>query len=865
MINRLLSFVVLVLVALLMSLSLGNTQILSSVAQISPVNTIQSQELRAVELEKKAKELYSMGEFAKAITIWQQEANNQKNVISRARLLSNIALAYQQLGQGSEANKTISNSLNLLTSQSAIMATTDRLAVLAQAFNTKGILQLSQGQLEQAIETWQEAIDTYTKVVDKTGILRSQINQAQALQALGLYRRVVKILTQVNQAAEINANLNLKSASLRILGNTLRLIGDLKQSEQVLQESLAIAQQLQSSEDIATALLGLGKIANAQGNRATALTNYQKAANIATSTATKVQIQLAQLSLLIDTQQWEAAVNLSQNLVSNLSQLPLSHTKIFNQINFARSLTRLQQSKAIKGKYRINALSWTDIAQLLENTVAEAQNLGDRQAESYAQGLLGGIYEINQQWAIARDLTKQALLIAQTINKPEITYRWQWQLGRIFAAQNQNEKAILTYSEAVKTLQSIRSDLVFSNAEIQFSFREGVEPVYRELVDLLLKPAPHQAEINQERLRQARDVIESLQLAELDNFFREACLEAKPKKIDDVDPQAAVIYPIILRDRLAIILSLPKQPLRYYSTSISHEKLENTIAQLRYTLVIRSRRDFFKPAKDLYDWLIAPIEADLVQKGIKTLVFVLDGSLRNIPMATLSDGKHFLIEKYRIALTPGLQLLEPQPLQQIQLKTLAAGLTKERSGLSPLNYVSEELQEIQTKISTLVLLNEKFTTKALREELKFSDFPIVHIATHGQFSSNIEKTFIVAWDSPINITQLDNLLQSGISRREKALELLVLSACETASGDQRAALGLAGIAVRAGARSTAATLWAVNDQATAKLMGKFYRGLATGQITKAEALRQAQLTLLKNRWYKHPFYWAPYVLVGNWL
>lgn len=98
---------------------------------------------------------------------------------------------------------------------------------------------------------------------------------------------------------------------------------------------------------------------------------------------------------------------------------------------------------------------------------------------------------------------------------------------------------------AYQTRQSLRSDLVAINTDVQFNFTETVEPVYRHLVSLLL-----QTDANQATLSLARDVIEALQLAELDNFFRDACLETKPVLLDEIDPQSAVIYPIILRDRL---------------------------------------------------------------------------------------------------------------------------------------------------------------------------------------------------------------------------------------------------------------------------------------------------------------------------
>jgi CHAT domain-containing protein len=237
-------------------------------------------------------------------------------------------------------------------------------------------------------------------------------------------------------------------------------------------------------------------------------------------------------------------------------------------------------------------------------------------------------------------------------------------------------------------------------------------------------------------------------------------------------------------------------------------------------------------------------------------------------MAVLNDGQQYLGEKYGIALTPGLQLLEPRPIARQQLRALAAGLSEARGGFSSLNYVPQELKTVQSQVSSSVgLLNREFTSTALQDRINALSFPVVHLATHGQFSSQAEETFILTWNEQLNVNQLNNLLQSGDQNRTAPIELLVLSACETVAGDERAALGLAGVAVRAGARSTLATLWRVNDEATAFFMEQFYDALADPEkaTTKAEALHHAQQALLRNPRFARPHFWAPYVLVGNWL
>lgn len=193
-----------------------------------------------------------------------------------------------------------------------------------------------------------------------------------------------------------------------------------------------------------------------------------------------------------------------------------------------------------------------------------------------------------------------------------------------------------------------------------------------------------------------------------------------------------------------------------------------------------------------------------------------------------------------------------------------AGLSQAREGFSALPNVTVEIERIKAEITSQVLLNKSFTHEAFQNQIDSTPWSIVHLATHAQFSSNAENTFILTWDGRIDVKQLDQLLRTR-EGNIRPIELLVLSACQTATGDQRAALGMAGVAVLSGARSTLASLWSVSDRSTASLMIRFYRELSQPGITKAEALRRAQISLLHQQDYISPYYWAPFVLLGNWL
>jgi CHAT domain-containing protein/Tfp pilus assembly protein PilF len=838
-----LAFGICVLLGVSLTLTLELKQVIAS--SVQPLGS-KEKITEESNLIHQGRELYQAQRYAEAINIWQLALKAEKNPSSQAMVLNYLSLAYQQLGQWQQATQTINSSLNLIRNSPQTKL------ILAQALNTQGSLQLAQGQTEQALKTWQQATNIYIAAGYTQGRIGSLINQAQAQQALGLYLQARKTLAEVEQTLENQPDKQLKTTGLRSLGNVLKSVGAFADSRRVLQKSLQLLQNdTNLSPELSATLLSLGNTAYAQGDTDAALAFYEQAATTESANSmTQIQAQINQLQLLIATGKTKTAESLSLKLQRKFANLSPSRATIYARINFAKSLAKLGTKEN------------TTSAKILAIANQEAENLSDQPAQSYALGYLGGLYEQTQQWSNAQDLTQQALQIAQAINAPHIAYQWQWQLGRILKAQGAIKQATSAYEVAFTTLKSLRSDLVAINSDIQFSFREAVEPVYREYVQLLLNSEP-----SQYQLKQARQVIESLQLAELDNFFRSACLQGQIVPIEQIQQSAAaVIYPIILPDRLEVILSLPQQGLRHYATKISQPEVEEVIEQLRENLA----KPFTTPegkllSTKIYDWLIRPAEAELAQNGVKTLVFVLDGALRNVAIAALYDGDRYLIEKYSIALTPGLELLGPRPLRQSKLKTLAAGLTEERHGFSSLPNVNDELKAIESQVPNEVLLNQTFTSSALRKQLDSIPFSVVHLATHGQFSSNADETFVLAWDKPIKVNELKELLRSREQTTPEPLELLVLSACETAEGDKRAALGLAGVAIQAGARSTLASLWSVDDESGARLIAQFYQELATKQVTKAEALRQAQLSLLRNPDYRHPRHWAAYVLLGNWL
>lgn len=816
-------------------------------------------EIAAAGLAHEALELYQSGQFLMALRVWQQASVNYGAIgdrLNQALTLSNGALAHQQLGQTEQAKSAIFQSLRLVEN---VETKPKNLQIVAQILSNQGTWQLATGQAQQALIAMQKAAALYDAAGDRAGKTQSLLSSAGAMQSLGLYRRAVTVLDEIAQNLHSSPDSPTKAVALLRLGNALRGVGDLSRSRQTLEQSLKLSNSFGLRDQIEVALISLGNVARSQSDTKAAWQFYQQAAR-SRDKQTAIGAKINSLSLLIEIKSFNAAATLAQQIATEIKDLPPMRATIYAAINFAQSLKKLREVSTTT-----EIPDQLEIAQLLVNSARQAKSIEDPIAEAYALGSLGGLYESSEQWAEAQKSTEQALALAAASSAPDVNYRFSWQLGRILKAQGDTNGAIASYTRSTKALKILRNDIVAVSPSLQFDFRDEVEPVYRELAGLLLLSK----QPSQQNLIQARDALEALQVAELNNFFRTACLETKPIQVDEVidrlDPTAAVVYPIILSDRTEVIVKLPNQPLLHYRVNISQTNLEKLLRELRNSFSKKyALSDVHLLSKQIYDWLILPAQPSLAKSKIKTLVFVLDGDLRNIPMAALYDGQQYLVEKYAIALAPGLQLLPLEPTKQMKLKALSAGLSLARRGFSALANVPVELERIKSEIPSTVLLNQNFTSSTLQNELEDPSFSIVHLASHGQFSSLEDRTFILAWDKPLYIKDLNNLLLSS-NNTNNTIELLVLSACSTAVGDNRAALGIAGVAVRAGARSTVASLWAVDDAASATLMSNFYQQLRHKKLSKAGALRMAQISLLQSKNYNSPNYWASYVLLGNWL
>jgi len=892
----------------------------------------------ANDAETQARDRFTAGQYAAAGELFEQATTAENDPWRRAALWANASLAYQRAGDWSAAEAAIAQAQTQMDIAQAM--TDEQPAIAAQVQDIAAQWLLSQGRPEEAAITWEAAVSAYARGNATVQGQQAQLRQAQALQAAGFYRRSVNLLSTLTASLAAQPASPLAVDAYLSLGEALRLTGAFAEAETQFQQGLELAQSLGLADRASAAYRGLGDTARshraAVASEQAALTYYDQAIATAVSPLPRFRAQLAQLRLWVDGGDWHNAYNQVDSLWNAQTELPSGRSTLYARIEFLKQLQRLRGAlvAVLADANVVPEASWydfvrevlgeslntlraettstysrsprdnplwyvidkqfpplTEMATQLSTLRQETQALGDVQAEVTILGVLGSLYAQVEEPETAAQLTQEGLVLAQTYGLNQVAYELQAQLGEIQLAQGDRPAAIDAYRASVETLQAMRADVVAVSSEAQYSFQQSIEPIYRELAALLLEGDAETTPT--ENLKQAREVIELLQLAELDNFFREACLSAETVAIDQLDTRAAVLYPILLPGRLDVVVSLPNDEFRHFPVSVDADTLNETLSTLRRGLInppgvvrggigvegtegsVRSPRDdrgdaILLPAAQLYDWLIRPAEAALADSDAQTLVFVLDGGLRNIPMSVLYDGNQFLVEKYAIALTPGLRLLDPQPLPKQSLSVIAAGVSRvgpssELKNFAPLPHVLEEVNTIQEYFPSTVLLDEDFSVDNFEAQVGTVSSPIVHLATHGQFGSDLENTFVITWEDSLDANRFSNILLTSELSRENPIELLVLSACETARGDNLAVLGLAGIAMRSGARSTLASLWKVSDAATARLMGEFYRFLGDPQLTKAEAIRQAQLSLLQTPEYQHPYYWSAMVMVGNWL
>jgi len=793
----------------------------------------------------------------------------------------------------------------------------------AQDHMNQGTAKYQQGLFGEAARHWTQAAQHYETNGETRQQAHALIALGQALQYLGETNQALAILERAREIAESIPAPDLMAAIWGRAGNLWVKKGNPQKGLEALTQALELARTREDSAQTARLLNDTGNALVALDRLDAAVGAYAESTILARETDQTSLVVVSQLNATnaeIDQGVYANALPRLEVVETDLPRQPDGFDKLSGFLKVGLAFQRVVERMRSTGPYHSTGFaqpdpvlphgtrgvetrpldgragvrkekepesSWPSPRRHLNGAVVDVQGLAkkavnafqaavtlasklkDSRSESYAWGYLGNMYEQERRWEEALTLTRRAIHAAQKADAPESLYRWQWQTGRLYRALEKHREARQAYRQALATLQPIHGELFGGTPPHRTTFRQWVGALYFELADLLLRQAAENPGLPQAQtwLQEAQRTIEEFKTVELQDYFQDQCVESAREHglpLDQPTKETAVLYPIMLPDRLELLVRFPSG-LKQWTLPVTEETLKHEIRGFRQSLQNPHSRDVLTRAQRFYDWLIRPIETELVHEGIKTIVFVPEGSLGTIPLATLHDGTDYLISKYALTTTPGLTLTHAQPLPRGPIKVLVLGLTEATQNFPPLPHVRDELAAIQSLYEGKALLDRQFTVSHLEEELKSQKYNIVHIASHGLVERDKKQTFVLAFDQRLTMERLADMMGSvkfGIG----PLDLLTLSACQTAIGDDQAALGLAGMAVKSGAQSALASLWFIDDAATAQLVTEFYRQLHDHPAnSKAEALRQAQLSLLRNPSLAHPSQWASLILIGNWL
>jgi CHAT domain-containing protein/predicted negative regulator of RcsB-dependent stress response len=720
----------------------------------------------------------------------------------------------------------------------------------AENYQSTGNDYWQQGNLIKSIEAWKEAALIFRRENKKNEEIEVLLNLSQSYISLGQFQTAV---TQLERVVALSPEAHLLALAQKRLGNAYSGLGSLSLAVDAYQKSLERETSLSTLNNLIKVLeqrrqQNLAKSIEIRQDRERA--RYQSEArrdrtrslNYA-SLALKLSKSENSLSSVRALIQWQ---NLSQQPLNVeqlnrgraiLEKLPPSRSAAFLMLNWAKIDTDEQ-------------ITWLNKARQI------AQTNGDIYLESYVDLEFGYFYDRHRDLNKSLYYARLAQLKAQSKFAYDTLFRAQRLAGQIYQKKGQTVKAIESYRGAIASLDTINRSLSSTNL-VQGDLNQKSELIYREALNLLLNSS------TSENLKEALLVFDRLRLTQLKNYFGDNCWEIARKNLSEArilqEKKAALINSIILEDKVFLILQLPDGRIIKSERQIKKAELNRTAMlwhqelQTGYTWQFRTGSRFF------YDLMIKPFETELESSNLKVLVFIHDGILRNLPMAALLDDRSiFLAQKWASVSSIGLNLSATEVDPQ-KSKALVFGLTNSLiPGWRQLDKVSQEIRFVENLMGGDKYSERQFTSDNLLRQLTQKKYSIVHLATHGYFSGDASTSFILGYNQKISALKLKDILFQS----RQPIDLLVLSACETAVGSDLALLGLAGVAAKSGVASTLGTLWQVNDDEQFNSIESFYAHFNNDPANKAIAIQQVQIEQIRNL--AHPQTWAAPILLGDW-
>ena len=784
----------------------------SADAQISSQDHLKLKSSNADIYQKNGTELQKKGELTSALESFLRSLKlniEQRDRAGQAQALNSIASVYNELGQFVRALESYDRALKITQEMKDALGESG-------IRNNMGIVYRNLGQFAKAIQLYQEALKIQQKLGDRFGIARTinnlglvYRNNKDYANALDYYRQA---LTLTKESGKNPAG---EAVILNNIGFLLNERGFNAEAFKSYQQSLEISQKLGDRVNESVTLGNIGLLYNSQGQFEIALGYYQQALAVSRQTGDRAgEAKLYQYIGFLLTER-------KQNIlaIAYLKQSVNTYEEIRKDLN---SLARQEQklyADTIAPVYR-------RLADLLlqQDRVIEAQQVIDllkvQEADDYLKNVRG-----NEQTAKGVEY--------QSAERQMITLNRELADLQVFDSQG---KLTPQQKERLTTLVNQEKDAnrqfnaFLNSAEVQKLTTELNKDIEQQNVDL-------------------KAIIG---------------LQNELKQLN-----AVIIYPLVLESRIEIVLVTPSAPPIHRSVQVRQRDVNSAIDKFRAGLLDKDSDDYLESSQQFYKWLIAPIEAELQQANVKTIIYSPDSRLRYIPIATVNDGKQFLVEKYNInnitasSLTNFNRRAINQPKVLAGASTIAHKVSVLGKSIS-FGAIPATRQEIKKIVSIFPnvteLIDSSFTKSSTKTGTNSNS--IIHLATHGSFNIGTpDESFLIFGDGDrLTLREIETWTLKGV-------DLVVLSACETGIGgklgDGTEVLGLGYQFQNVGARAVIASLWTVSDDGTEKLMDAFYTNLKKG-ISATESLRLAQLALIRGgETFDHPYFWSAFFLIGN--
>jgi len=857
------------------------------------------------------------GNYDKALSFYEQSLTICKEVLGEEHFnvainLGNLANLYREMGDYDKALPLLQKSLAILRKVFG-----EEHPHIATALNNLALLHYKMSNYDKALSLYQKSLTISKKVLGEEHIdIATRFNNLATLyqmrgnyaSALSLYEQALSIRKKILGESHIDV-----AQSLSNLANLYDEMGNNDKALRLSQQSLAIYKKVLGAEspNVATSFNNLAELYRKMGNYEKALPLYQKALNIREKTLGKEHPHIAQsfsnLALLYDNMgNYDKALLLYEKSLSiykkvlgeehpdiaiNLNNLVVLYFKLKNHEKAELLLKEVLPIATNSGRPEILWKTQSALQYLLvkQNNFDAAIFFG-KQAVNTIQSLRANISTMDK--SLQKSFLGNKKFVYQSLADLLIDQ------GRIPEAQQ-----VLDMLKEEEYFDFIRRSAEDDNRSTRANFSTFEQP----WVERYQKITQHLGNLGEERRKLARKAklkiisdIEKARLAELKEIiqiefkkftafieevkiaFKQATIVDSEKVIKNLKnlqnmlktlgEGVVLIHYLITEDKLRLILTTADfQVVR--DAAVTRKDLNRKIFQFKKNIKITNVWDYIKDAKALYQWIIKPIESDLEKAKATMLMLSLDGVLRYIPIAALIDENNkYLMQRYATALytSAGQTKLTHKPQEKWTVAGL--GLSDAVSGFNPLPSVIDELNNIIKQddsdetgvMQGIVYLNKKFNADAMLKVLN-EKYPVLHIASHFVFQpGTLQNSYLL-----LGTGEHLNLQVIKESYNFNNLDLLTLSACNTATGanaNGQEIEGFGALAQNKGAKGVLATLWSVDDSSTGEFMQRLYE-LRTSEpeLSKAEAIQQIQQSFLKEGGWRKAYYWAPFILMGNWL